>query len=201
MPRDGVAAESGRDLAGNECHGCRPTALERNVQQVDLRALLQHLHHEVMLAAVAYRAISEGRIGAPGVFDEFGQRLYGERRIYGQHHLRVHQARHRREILQRVDAEIAVEMRADDDLRIGTEQQREPVRRLGGHLDRKVAVRPGLVLHHDRLAEQLAQPRRDDACHRIGRAARRIGHQDAHGTRRELGVARARQRAQRNARG
>src|SRR5260221_14790515 len=67
MPRDGVAAESGRDLAGNECHGCRPTALERNVQQVDLRALLQHLHHEVMLAAVAYRAISEGRIGAPGV--------------------------------------------------------------------------------------------------------------------------------------
>ena len=85
---------------------------------------LQHLHHQVMLAAVADRAVGERRIRAARVLDELLQRLHRQRRIHGEHHLRVDQARHRREVLQRVERQIAIEVRADDDLRVGGEEQR-----------------------------------------------------------------------------
>ena len=68
----------------------------------------------------------------------------------------------------------------------GREQDRVAVRRRLRHVvGCDDARRAGLVLHHHRLAEQLAELRRDEPRVRIDRAARRIADDEADRLRRE----------------
>jgi hypothetical protein len=63
----------------------------------------------------------------------------------------------RREVGERVERQVAVE-RGADRLAVGVLQQRVAVgRRLGDGVGRDVAAGAGAVLHHDRLAERLAE--------------------------------------------
>ena len=157
------------------------------MQEIDAGALLEHLHHEVMLTAVADRGVGERRIRAPRVVDEFLQRVHRQRRIHGEHHLRIDDARHGDKVFHRVERQIGIEVRIDDDLRVGAKKQRVAIRRrLRHHLHRQVAVGAGTVLHHDRLPEPLAERRGDDARDGVVRAARWLRNQDADRPRRIL---------------
>jgi hypothetical protein len=61
-------------------------------------------------------------------------------------------------------------------------------RELGGA---DVAARPALVVDHELLAEGAAELVADQAAHRVGAAARREGHDEAHGLGRPLRLASA----------
>jgi hypothetical protein len=80
-------------------------------------------------------------------------------------------------------------VRPDHDLRIGAQQERVAVGGCAGRdLHGEVAVGARTVLHDDRLAERLAELRREQAGERVGGAARRIGHVEANRARRVLRV-------------
>ena len=176
MAGDGIAAEHHRDLAGQQRHRRRAAAFEGDVQQIDAGARLEHLHHQVVLAAVADRGVGERRLGAPRILDELLQVLHGQRRVDREHHLRVHQRGDRLEVLQRIERHLRVEMRPDDDLRVGAKEERVPVRRCAcGRVAGNVAVRAGAIVDDDRLAERFAELRREYACEGVSRTARRIG--------------------------
>jgi hypothetical protein len=147
-----------------------------------------HLHHEVMLAAVPNRGIGERRLRFSRKFHKLLQRSYGNGWIDREHHLRVDQRGDRRQVLQRVERHLRVEVRADDDLRVGAQEQGVAVgRRARSGFHRHVAVGAGAVVDHDRLAERLAQLRREDARERVGRPAGRVGDQQPDRARRVVG--------------
>ena len=156
-----------------------------NVHEVDARALLQHLHGELVLAAVAARCVVQRRIGLARVLDEFREGLHRQRRIDREHELVGDQARDRREVPHRIDRHALVQVRIDRDQAVGAENQRVAIGGRGGdHLGSGVAVRAGAVLHHHRLAERFRELLPDDPRRDIRRAARRNGDDDAHGARR-----------------
>ena len=74
-----------------------------HVHQVDAGARLEQLHGELVLAAVAAGGVVERRVRLPRVLDELLQGLHRQRRVHRQHELVGHQARHRRQVLQRVE--------------------------------------------------------------------------------------------------
>ena len=51
----------------------RPAAAIRHVDEIDADVLLEHLHGEMVLAAVADRGIEQRRLGAARELDEFAQ--------------------------------------------------------------------------------------------------------------------------------
>jgi hypothetical protein len=81
----------------------------------------------------------------------------------------------------------------------GRHQQQVAVGRGAGDVgSAEVAAGAGLVLHHERLPEELGELRAHDAGDLIGRAAGRERHHDAHGLRR-IAVLRACARRERHA--
>ena len=178
MSRDGIPAEHDRDLAGEESHGRGSAALIRHVNELDAGARLQHFHGEVVLAAVADRRVCKRRVGAPRVFQEFLQALRRNRRADSEHHLGRYQRGDGHEVLQGIERQVRVKMRADDDLAVLAEEQRVPVGRgFCGELAREVSVRARAVLHDHRLAERLAEPGGEHPRDRVGRAAGGVGHE------------------------
>src|SRR5215831_12251146 len=151
------------------------------MHEVDAGLLLEQLHGEVMLAAVADGGVEQGRPRAARQCDEGAEiRDRGERRIGRQNELVGHQARHRQQVLERVDRHLGVEVRIDCEQRTRPQQQRIAVRRcMRGEVAGEIAVRARPVLHHDRLAEARAQRLTQRAGDEVGRAARRERHQQA----------------------
>jgi hypothetical protein len=75
-------------------------------------------------------------------------------------------------------------MRADDVRRAGEKQGVAVGRRLRHEIGADGAARAGLVLHEELAAELLGQARREHARRRVGEAAGRERHYDAHRPRR-----------------
>ncbi len=147
--------------------------------EVDAPALLEHLHGQVMLAAVADRGVEQRRLGAARECDEVAEIARGELGIGGQEQRVRHQARHRHEILERIDRHLGIEMRIDAEQRARAQQQRVAVRCRAGHqLAGEIAVRARPVLHHHRLAQTRRKRQPHGAGHQIGGAPGRIRHQE-----------------------
>jgi hypothetical protein len=101
----------------------------------------------------------------------------------------------RREILYRVERQLRVEARMDDEWPGGAEQERVPVGRgLGDALGRHVAAGAGHVLDHNRLAPGFGELVADHARNRVGGTAGHKADQDAE---RLVGIARLRKRVAR----
>jgi hypothetical protein len=153
-------------------------ALERHVQQVDSGAPLEHLHGQVVLAAVAAGGVRERRVRLLRVIDELREGAHRQRRVDGQHELVGRHRHHRREIAQRVDRHL-VEVRIDGDLAVGEQAERVAIGlRARDELVGNVAVGTRLVLHHHRMADVLRQLVRDHARRDVRRAARRDRNDD-----------------------
>ncbi len=143
------------------------------MHEVDAGLLLEQLHGEVMLAAVADGGVEQGRARVARQRDEAAEiRHRGERRIGRQNKLVRHQARHRQQVLERVDRHLGVEVRIDCEQRARPQQQRIAVGCCtGGELAGQVAVRARPVLHHDRLTQARAQRLAERAGNEVGCAA------------------------------
>ena len=63
---DRAAAEHGRHVARHDAERGRPAAAIRHVDEIDAGLALQHLHRQVMLAAVADRGVEQRRLGLAG---------------------------------------------------------------------------------------------------------------------------------------
>jgi hypothetical protein len=147
--------------------------------EVDAGHLLEHLHGQMMLAAVADRAIEQGRLGGAGKLDEGAEIDRPELGIGRQQQRIRHQARDRGQVLERIDRHLGIEVRIDAEQRARPHQQGVAVRIGAGHqLAGEIAVRARPILHHDRLAEACRQRHTHGARHQIAGAARRIHHQE-----------------------
>ena len=180
VSRYGIPAEHDWYLSREQGEGCRAAALVRHVNELDAGACFEHFHGEMMLAAVADRSVGERRLGAARVLQEIQQVLHRQRGVAREHHLGRDERGYGREILQRIDRQVRVQMRADDDLAVLPQEQRVSVGRGPcGEFAREVAVGARAILDHHRLPERLAEPGGDHAGNRIGGTARRIGHEQA----------------------
>jgi hypothetical protein len=92
-----VPANIADGVAGNGRRRRRRSALERHVQQIDAGALLQYLHRQMVLAAVAAGSVRQRRRGAAGVLDEFLEALDRQGGIDREHELIRRHGRDRRE--------------------------------------------------------------------------------------------------------
>ena len=127
----------------------------------------------------------EAKVSLPGSALRTGRQLlqvlrrHGRMRHRDERHLRG--ARHRGEVLQGVVAGVLVQVRVDHQRALVRERDRVAVGRglrPGGGAD--VALRAGAVVDDHLLAPRLAQLRRQDARQRVGAAARRERHDEAH---------------------
>ncbi len=168
------------------------------MEQIDARSLLEHLHRQMVLAAVAARRVRKRRIGPLRELDEFLEALHRKLRVHGEDELIRRHGVDRREIAQRVERHAAVEVRVDGDLAVGQQPHGMAVgRRLRHQLRRDVAVRARAVLHHHRLAERLGKLLREHACRDVGCAPGRNRNDEAERARRKLsecGAARCHER-------
>src|SRR6516165_3323658 len=132
-----------------------------------------------MLAAVADGGVEQRRPRVARHCDKAAEiRHRGERRIGRQNELVRHQARHRQQILERIDRHLGVEVRIDCEQRARAQQQRIAVGRcMRGEFAGQVTVRARPVLHHDRLTQARAQWLAECAGNEIGRASRGKRHQ------------------------
>src|SRR5262249_12244201 len=107
-----AAAEHGCDLAADYRIGRGRAAFVGHVRELEAARELEHFHGEVMLAAIADRAIGERRVGALGECDEAREVVdWHQRGIDHQHELVRDQCRNRRERLRRIDRHLRVEVR------------------------------------------------------------------------------------------
>ena len=156
----------------------RRRAPERHVQQVDAGALLEHFHHELVLAAIAAGGVGDRRLGLARIVDEFLEGFDRHLRIDRQHELVGSDARDRQQVLERIKTQPRVDMRIDGDAAVRAKEQRIAVGRgLGGLGGGDVAVGAGAVLDHHRPAAGFLQILCDQPRRRVGRAARRDRHQ------------------------
>src|SRR5215469_8530626 len=132
-----------------------------------------------MLAAVADGGVEQRRPRGARQRDEAAEiRHRGERRIGRQNELVRHHARHRQQILERVDRHLGVEVRVDCEQRARPQQQRIAVGRcMRGEFAGQVTIRARPVLHHDRLTQARAQRLAECAGNEIGRTSRGKRHQ------------------------
>ena len=115
-----------------------------------------------------------------GERDELLHRLDRYRRMNDEDVRRVHRARHGREILQRIERQIAIERRIDRERGDRAHEDRVAVgRRFRGELRRDIARGAGTVVDDHLLAEPFAQLRRQRARRRVRAAARRETDQHA----------------------
>ncbi len=154
----------------------------RDGGHVEIAGALGEIGHVIMrIAAVADRAVTQLTRILLGIVDQLGHAFDVE--ILGRRHQErgdidgIGDGHH---VLGVVD----LHFRRVDDRRDGigrhvADHQRVAVRRRVRHvLERDDAERAGLVLHVERLAEALAQLIGENAPDDVGRAARRVGHDD-----------------------
>jgi hypothetical protein len=98
------------------------------------------------------------------------------------------QGRDRREILQRIERHLRVQVRIDRDQAVLAQQQRVTVgRRLRDQVAGDVAVGARMIVDDDRHGENLGKLLADDACGNIGSAAGWDRHDHLDSPRRILG--------------
>ena len=100
--------------------------------------------------------------------------------IHHQQERRVHPEADRSEILDRVVRHLRIDRRTRCEASGSSQQNGVTVGgRLGGKAMADRRARSGAIVHHDLLSERLGQPRGERAPGRVGRSARRIGHDHA----------------------
>ena len=163
--------EEHRHAAGDHVHDRQRIAAIGNVQHVDAGLDLEQFHREVVGRAVAGRGVTDVAGLRLRERDQLFKRLRREFRIDHHHHRNGAEQRHRREVLDRIEGQLGVERRRDRD-RAWRQQQRVAVGRgLRHRIGAEIAAGAGLVLHHHRLAEALAEFSADKARERVGGAA------------------------------
>ena len=106
--------------------------------------------------------------------------LHLHARMHREHVRRIRNHHHRREVLRRIERQLRIDARADDQAAEVGEQQRVAVgRALRDEIGADVAVRAGLVLDDHRLAPDLGELRADLAREDVGGAAGRVRHDEA----------------------
>jgi hypothetical protein len=149
------------------------------VLELDPGALLEQLGAEVLHGAVAGRGVVELARVRLRVGDQLAEGPGRHGRVRQQHLRRVHQQAHRREVLQRVPAEIPHHRRRADVVARVLHQQRVAVRPRPRHrLRPDHAVGAGAVVHHDRAAEALGKRLGQEAGGEVGGAAGGGGHHE-----------------------
>ena len=126
----------------------------------------------------------EPKLSLPGdaraQIDELPQRLGRHRRVHDQDVRNRRQPRDRRQILDRVVAEIRVQRRTDRDAR-GCDQDRVAVgRRLRCDPDPQIAPRAGAIVRHHLLAQLFGHFLRQHPAHHVARRTGRKGHDQAY---------------------
>jgi hypothetical protein len=150
-----------------------------NVQQVDSRLQLERLAGDVLDAAHPGGGEAQLARVRLGVSDQLGHILELVLRVMAEHLRRDADQRDRREVVDRIEAPLGDQQRADA-VRVDVrELQRVAIgRRLRDQVGADGAGGAGLVLDDDRLSEALGQLGGHEARHRIGSAPRREAHED-----------------------
>ncbi len=164
--------------AADRVHEARRGPLVGHVNQVDTGGDLEHLAGQVRRGTVARgRVVDRAWLGFRGR----EQLRHGLERCLGvddQHRRRFRHQADGFEVLDRVVAQL-LQRRVDAVRGDIAPQERVPVGGRARHvLGRDAAVRAGLVVDDDRLAELVGQALADDARHRIVAAAGRGRHDD-----------------------
>ena len=160
------------------------TARIWHVHEIDAGRCLEQFERQVADGARAERRdIDLARIGFR-MRDELGEGLRGNPWVHHQHQRQLGQPGDRRDVALKIERQRFVERGID---RVGGdgEQQRVAVgRRIDHRLDADIGAAARLVLDHDRLAEPVRQPLRQEPRNQVGGAAGRIGHDPSHRPRR-----------------
>ncbi|MCY1240689.1 hypothetical protein D9M72_535450 [compost metagenome] len=151
------------------------------MEHVHARHRLELLHQQVVEGADA-----DARVGLPRLLlqllYECAQVGRGQPRADDQAHRDVSDGNDRREAAHRVVGQVLALQAVQEQGRGRRQCQRVAVRLGPGHLGgAEDAVGAGLVLEHDRLAEDARGAFRDQASHHFQRRARRIGKHDVDG--------------------
>ena len=180
--RRGHAGEHHRGLAADGGDHAGRAAFVRHVHHVDTRHHFEHFRRQMRRAAVARRRITQ--LAGFG-FRHRDHIRYGfcrHRRMHHQHAGGIGEVHHRREILDWVVGNFAVETAVDGHRAGAARHQRVAIgRRLRHHFGADDAVGARPVVHHHRLAECLAQFLSNRTRQNIRGTARGLRHDEADG--------------------
>jgi hypothetical protein len=169
--------------------GRRDTAI-RDVRHREARAARKQLGGEVRDAASAGCRIGEVRAFRPAERDQVLQRFDRGLRADNKYVLDIRDLRDRRKLPHFV-GQIGEQRRIHGSVAHWHQGERVPIRRGLGYCGHgNIAVGPGPVLHHHRLAPLLRQAVADDPCQRIGRTAGGEAHDDTDLSRRIIRLVR-----------
>ena len=169
------------DAAGEEIGEQRGRAAVRDRPDVDAGHGFEELRGEVLRGSRAGVRIGEH----PGLRarqrDQLRQRLRRHAARHDQHVGGDEDLRDRRQVLDRIEAELLVQARAEHQRAVADHAERVPVRRrLGEAIGGNVSAGPGYVLDHDRPAPGGAELLREQATRYIRCDAGGEADQDAH---------------------
>jgi hypothetical protein len=138
----------------------------------DARADLEQLARKMRNRARPCRSEGQAAGLRLGERDQFVHRGDAERRMRHQQVRQLVEQADRREVLHRIERQVAIQRRPHAMRADGAEKQRVPVgRRLGRGLGANAPAGAGTVIDQHLLAEALADELADAACQHIGRAA------------------------------
>jgi hypothetical protein len=152
--------EAGVDMAGDQVGDRRGVAAIAHLGPGHAGAELQQLAHEMIDADAARHSDCELAWIALSVCDELRHGLHRQGRAHQQHVGRDRKRAHRRERLLPAVGRLRHRHRPEHDRAVRADEQRVAVRRGSRHIVAgDGAARAGAVLHHDRLAEHIAERR------------------------------------------
>jgi hypothetical protein len=193
--RRGGTGEHHSQATGEQVRHHRGDAAVGDMLDVEAGHGLVHLAGEMLRGADAGGAEGELAGLRAGERGEFGHALCRDIIVDDQNVGGEAELRDRREILDRVERQLRVEARMDDERPGGTEQERVAVgRALGDALGRHVAARAGHVLDHNRLAPGFGKLVADHPRNDVGGTA---GHEADQDAQRLVGIALLRKRVAR----
>jgi hypothetical protein len=139
------------------------------VDDVEVELLLQQLHEDVVRRTVAGRRIGVLARRLAHRLDPVLHAARRERRVHAQEEVGGAQQRHRRQVLQRVDAGLGDQLWGEAEGGDGGHHQRVAVGGRVGHRARgQQRAGAGPVLDHERLLERALQVQADGAPEQVG---------------------------------
>ena len=149
---------------------------------VQAAGLVHELAHQVLGRARAGGGVEHLFGVALDVLHQLAQGVDAQGSVDAHHQRAVAHQRDWGKVLERVKSWVAVHMRVDREQGAGRHEQAVAVGGRLGHVGRAdVAVAAGLVVHHHRLAPELAELLLQLAGHHVGGAAGWVRHDDLYG--------------------